>query len=106
MLQNIGLVSKQYNKAGELSYGQQKLLSFGMLLINKPKIVLLDEFFAGVAVKMVEEMGTVLIQLAQQGIGILMVEHNIDTLSKLCNEVYRLENKKLSRTLDSSKYAK
>ena len=105
ILEDLKLADKQYNKAGELSYGQQKLLSFGMQLINNPKLILLDEFFAGVANQMIEEMSIIIKKLTNNKISILMIEHNAETLQNLCDEVYRLENKQFSKIIDAKKYA-
>ncbi|MCX6180206.1 MAG: ATP-binding cassette domain-containing protein, partial [Chlorobiales bacterium] len=62
--------------AGELSFGQQKLLSIGMLLMNEASLLLLDEPFAGVNAKMIDHISEVMSTLKQQGKTIMMIEHN------------------------------
>uniref|UniRef100_B3ENC7 ABC transporter-related protein n=1 Tax=Chlorobium phaeobacteroides (strain BS1) TaxID=331678 RepID=B3ENC7_CHLPB len=62
--------------AGELSFGQQKLLSIGMLLMNESSLLLLDEPFAGVNAKMVDHISEVMGNLKRQGKTVMMIEHN------------------------------
>ena len=49
LLEFVGLYQKRFLRAGDLSFGQQKLLELAMALMNKPKMLLLDEPTAGVA---------------------------------------------------------
>ena len=72
----IALDGKLAQTAGELSFGQQKLLSIGMLLMNEASLLLLDEPFAGVNAKMIEHISEVMETLRKQGKTIMMIEHN------------------------------
>lgn len=92
VLEIIGLMGKSSHLGEELSYGQQKLLSFGMLLMNKPRLILLDEFFAGVSEEMVLKMMDVLKSLQAKGIAILMIEHHQEALFQICDRVCVLQN--------------
>lgn len=88
MLDLVELQHVRYNLAGELSVGQQKLLQFGAALMPRPKIVLLDEPFAGVNPVLIERL-TESIRWANGTLGatILLIEHNIEELFSLCQRI-------------------
>ncbi|MEM7025124.1 MAG: ATP-binding cassette domain-containing protein, partial [Pseudomonadota bacterium] len=77
--------------AGELSGGQQKLLSMGMLLMEDAGVLLLDEPAAGVNPTLIEQQIALLESLKAEGRTILLVEHNMDLVANLCDQVYVLE---------------
>lgn len=75
------------NPASDLSGGQKKLLEIGRALMADPKMILLDEPVAGVNPTLSKEIGEHLIALAADGLPILLIEHHMDMVSKLCNRV-------------------
>ena len=77
--------------AGELSYGQQKLLEFASVLMSSPKVVLLDEPTAGVNPVLVELMAERIRDLQREGTTVLVVEHNMDFVMSLCDPVVVLD---------------
>ena len=82
---NIELMSNAY--ARELSGGQKKLLELGRSIIRKPDVLLLDEPLAGVNPKLTEEILEIIEKLSNDGITILMVEHNIEAVMKISERV-------------------
>ena len=78
--------------AGLLSYGQRKLVELAMVLVQAPKLILLDEPVAGVNPVLVEKIGNILSRLAQRGQTLLVVEHNIPFVTKLCRRVIVMAN--------------
>ena len=82
---NIDHMADSY--ARELSGGQKKLLELGRSIINDPKILLLDEPLAGVNPKLAEEILSIIQKLSDQGITIIMVEHNIEAVMKISERV-------------------
>lgn len=86
----IGLDAKLQETAGVLSYGQQKLLSIGMLLMNDAKLLLLDEPFAGLNAQMVGEISEVLLRLKESGKTILLVEHNRTKATEISDKLLYL----------------
>jgi branched-chain amino acid transport system ATP-binding protein len=77
--------------AGELSYGQQKLLELARCLMSDPEIVLLDEPTAGVNPTLILEiMGRIVEANEQRGKTFLIIEHNMDVIMKLAHRVYAL----------------
>ena len=86
---NIEQMSNSY--ARELSGGQKKLLELGRSIIRKPDVLLLDEPLAGVNPKLSEELLEIIEKLSNDGITILMVEHNIDAVMKISERVIVLD---------------
>lgn len=76
-----------YNAAGALSGGQKKLLEIGRVLMADPKMILLDEPIAGVNPTLAREIGEHLQALSAEGLPILLIEHQMDMISRLCDRV-------------------
>ncbi len=91
ILSRLGLVHKANDFAGELSGGQQKLLSLGMLLMSDCDVLLLDEPAAGVSPVLIEQEVTFLRSLREEGRTILLIEHNMELIANLCDRVYVLD---------------
>ena len=75
------------NAASDLSGGQKKLLEIGRALMTEQKLILLDEPIAGVNPTLAKEIGEHLKTLAAEGIAILLIEHHMDTIARLCDRV-------------------
>jgi branched-chain amino acid transport system ATP-binding protein len=78
--------------AKNLSYGQQKLLDFGMVLMSKPELILLDEPTCGVEIEMRQEMMQYIKELNKQGHTIIVIEHNMDVVMNLCERIVVLDS--------------
>jgi branched-chain amino acid transport system ATP-binding protein len=77
-----------HKKAGELSYGQQKLVDIGMAFMSDPDLVLLDEPCAGVNPSLVGGISTLLKSLNQTRKGcFVVIEHNMDFVMDLCHRI-------------------
>ncbi len=79
-------------KAGELSYGQQKLVDIAMAFMSEPDLVLLDEPCAGVNPSLVGGISTLLKELNQNRAGarrrsFIVIEHNMDFVMDLCHRI-------------------
>lgn len=75
-------------KAGELSYGQQKLVDIAMAFMSDPDLVLLDEPCAGVNPSLVGGISTLLKELNQKRQGsFVVIEHNMDFVMDLCHRI-------------------
>ena len=84
VLIELGLGDQIGRPAGELSYGQQKLVNMACCLVSRPRILLLDELVAGVAPRLVEVIVRAIQDLTGSGVGILLVEHDVDTVFRAC----------------------
>jgi branched-chain amino acid transport system ATP-binding protein/neutral amino acid transport system ATP-binding protein len=75
------------NPASDLSGGQKKLLEIGRALMCEPRLILLDEPVAGVNPTLAREIGEHLKALGREGITILLIEHHMDMVARLCDHV-------------------
>lgn len=80
------------NLASDLSGGQRKLVELGRALMTDPMYLLLDEPVAGVAPELVGEIGERLRDLANRGLGVLVIEHNMDFVMKFSDYVVVMVN--------------
>jgi branched-chain amino acid transport system ATP-binding protein len=77
-----------HRPAGELSYGQQKLVDIAMAFMSDPDLVLLDEPCAGVNPSLVGGISRLLEQLNQaRRCSFIVIEHNMDFVQKLCDRI-------------------
>lgn len=86
------LEEKAKQKAGDLSGGQQTMLSFGMALVNRPNLILLDEPSAGLAPELVDDLFQQIERLRDEGIPFLIVEQSVRALLDHCDYVYVIED--------------
>ncbi len=91
LLEFVGLYSKRYHYAGDLSFGQQKLLEFAMALINEPEMLLLDEPTAGINPTLINGLIDRLKRANEElGITLLVIEHNMRVIMNLAEHIYCL----------------
>ena len=94
------LKERLHQRGGTLSGGQQEMLAIARALINKPKLLLLDEPSDGVQPSIVEEIGKFLLKLKDTGeITVLLVEQNFDLLQTVSDRAYAMEKGTVSDTL-------
>lgn len=86
-LSTYGLADKEQHAAGALSYGQQKLLSLICCLVDDPEVILLDEPVAGINPAMIEQILEILKEQVRRNKTLVMIEHNMDVISDLCDRV-------------------
>jgi ABC-type branched-subunit amino acid transport system ATPase component len=96
LLEFVGLYSKRRLRAGDLSFGQQKLLEFAMALINRPKMLLLDEPTAGINPTLINGLVDRLKRAhTELGITLLVIEHNMRVIMNLAQHIYCLAHGEL-----------
>ena len=83
----MGLTSLKNLPAGNLSYGQKKLLEFAFVLIAEPQVILLDEPAGGINPTMINYLTERIRTLNQRGVTFLIVEHNMEFVMGLCDKV-------------------
>ena len=98
ILKVYGLYDLRDNRASALSGGQKKLLEIARGVMANPVILLLDEPMAGVNPALIEKIGEYIIDLKNQGMTILMVEHNLNIVEKICDHVIVLAEGKTLAT--------
>ena len=87
-LKIVGLDTRLDQKAGSLSGGQKRKLEIVRAILMQPKILLLDEPFAGVDPKSIYELKELFSTMAAQGMGIVISDHNVDQLLSIAQKVY------------------
>lgn len=92
LVTQVGLWELRDRKAGELSTGQQKLLTIAAALMQDPEIVMLDEPTAGVNPNLVDDIINTIIELNQAGATFCIIEHDMDVIHTLSDYVYVLNN--------------
>ncbi|MBU2643801.1 ABC transporter ATP-binding protein [bacterium] len=91
LLEEIELFELRHRKAGEMSYGQQKLLVMGMAMMAHPRLVLFDEPVAGVNPTLIEKMKRHILRWHSAGVDFFIVEHNLRLIMDLCSTVLMLD---------------
>ena len=92
----MGLFAKRHLLAGDLSFGQQKLLEFAMALMAEPKLLLLDEPTAGINPTLINGLLERLKRInADLGITLLVIEHNMRVIMNLAEHIYCLAHGEL-----------
>ena len=87
LLDFVGITQLKNLPAGNLSYGQKKLLEFAFILIAEPQVILLDEPAGGVNPTMVNYLAERIRTLNERGVTFLVVEHNMEFVMNLCHKV-------------------
>jgi len=77
--------------AGSLSGGEQQMLAIARALMTRPKLLLMDEPSMGLSPILVEEVGNIIRDINEGGIGIILVEQNARMALGLANKAYILE---------------
>ncbi len=96
LLEFVGLYAKRNLMAGDLSFGQQKLLEFAMALMNQPRLLLLDEPTAGINPTLINGLIERLKRSnADLGITLFVIEHNMRVIMDLAEHIYCLAHGQL-----------
>jgi ABC-type branched-subunit amino acid transport system ATPase component/ABC-type branched-subunit amino acid transport system permease subunit len=87
LLDFVGMLPLASQPAGQLSFGQQKLVELAQVLMLEPRLVLLDEPAGGVNPGMLEHLAELIRQLSRQGLTFVVVEHNMPMVLDLCDPI-------------------
>ena len=91
LLNFVGLYQKRKLRAGDLSFGQQKLLELAMALMNEPEMLLLDEPTAGINPTLINGIIDRLIKVNKDfGITLLVIEHDMRVIMQLAQTIHCL----------------
>lgn len=95
-LETFPVLGQRHNQlAGTLSGGEQQMLAIARALMNRPKILLLDEPSLGLAPRIVGQVFNMIRDLKRDGMTILLVEQNATQALRLCDYAYLLNNGKI-----------
>lgn len=87
LLKSAGIADIASELAGNLSYGQQKLLSLLCCLAADAELLLLDEPVAGIAPEMADRILSIIANLPNQGKSVIVIEHDIDALKGIADRM-------------------
>jgi branched-chain amino acid transport system permease protein len=90
-IERVGLGEHMFDEAGSLALGQQRILEIARALASDPCLLLLDEPAAGLRFKEKEALGDLLRKLRGEGMGVLLVEHDMDFVMGLVDRVVVME---------------
>lgn len=85
------LAGRLGDRAGSLSGGQQQILAIARAMVSEPRLLLIDEFSEGLQPSIVEEIGSMLSTLRQEGVSVLLVEQNARMALDISSRAYILE---------------
>jgi neutral amino acid transport system ATP-binding protein len=91
-LEFVGIAGYHAALAGTLSYGQRKLLELAYVLVADPEVILLDEPAGGVNLSLVNHIADRIRDLNAEGKTFLIVEHNMEFVMGLCDQVTVLDS--------------
>ncbi|WP_445403460.1 amino acid ABC transporter ATP-binding protein [Acinetobacter vivianii] len=87
LLQRVGLLDRKYDYPSNLSGGQKQRIAIVRALVMKPKVILLDEITAALDPEMVREVLDVVLKLAQEGMTMLIVTHEMGFARKVADRI-------------------
>lgn len=90
LLARFSLSGIAHVKAGNLPYGDQRRLEVARALATGPSLILLDEPTAGMNPTETRALGEMILRLREEGIAILVIEHDMSLIHQVCDEVYVL----------------
>jgi len=86
VLETIGLTSQRFSVAGSLAHGQKQWLEIGMLLMQEPELLLVDEPVAGMTPQETDHTAELLLSLAGEH-SVVVVEHDMDFVRSIAGRV-------------------
>jgi cell division transport system ATP-binding protein len=92
VLEQVGMSGKGYKMPNELSGGEQQRIVIARAILNKPELILADEPTGNLDMETGRRIVELLKEISAQGSAVLMITHNLNTLTEYPGKVYRFEN--------------
>lgn len=90
-IERVGLAEHMHTPAGSLALGQQRIVEIARALCSDPQMLLLDEPAAGLRYHEKQTLACLLEQLREEGLGVLLVEHDMDFVMGLADHIVVME---------------
>ncbi len=90
LLERFDLTALAHDQADSLPYGDQRRLEMARALAVDPSLVLLDEPTAGMNPIETQQLGEQIIRLRQEGLAVLVIEHDMALIRQVCDEIFVL----------------
>ncbi len=91
LVDRLGLGPVADTRVGSLPTGQARLVEIARALAIRPRVLLLDEPASGLDDSETHHLGDLMVQLATAGLAILLVEHDVPLVMKVCSHVFVLD---------------
>ncbi len=88
LLNELDISHLRKRKAYNLSGGERRRVEICRTLVTEPQFILLDEPFAGIDPIAVEDIQKIISRLTEQGLGVLITDHNVRETLSICNRAY------------------
>ena len=92
VLETVGFASKQHVLAGALPYGDQRVLEVALALAAKPKLLMLDEPFAGMNEAESSETMALIHRVRDSGTTVLVIDHHMQTMARGCDRLIVMDH--------------
>lgn len=97
LLKQLNLEEFKNTVVRDLSGGTKKRTDIGCALLTDPNIIILDEPFTGLDQELVKTLARYALLLKEQGKAIIIVSHRIKLMSRICDEIFLLKNKCITK---------
>lgn len=87
VLDTVGMADRHFATISALPYGDQRLVEIARAIALSPKVLLLDEPVAGMAPEEMARVEGVVREVAEEGVGIILVEHEMEFALRLCDKI-------------------
>jgi branched-chain amino acid transport system ATP-binding protein len=91
ILDRVGIRAVAGRRVDAMPTGIARLVELGRALASRPALLLLDEPGSGLDDQETEAFGDLLLELAGDGLGIVLVEHDVDLVMRVCDRIYVLD---------------
>lgn len=100
ILEMVDLADRAEQEAGDLSLGYKRRLGIARALALSPEVLMLDEPLAGLGTDAIESMLELISSLKEDGITIIIIEHNMEAIMQICDKIVVLnQGKKIAEGL-------
>ena len=96
-MQLVGLEPGLKKRVSKYSLGMRQMLGIAQAIMEKPRLLILDEPFNGLDVRGVEDIRKLLMRLQEDGVTILLASHYDEDIRTLCEDVYRVQNHQVTK---------
>ena len=91
IIDRVGLSAQSDFRVDELPTGQARLVEIARAMATKPQVLLLDEPASGLDDQETDQLATLLANLAQEGLAVLIVEHDVQLVMEVCDYIHVLD---------------